>query len=113
MQNSRTQSEGWVQIPISQIDPDYENSDEIPIQSDQMKKWESDNMDWKDIFKKDYFQESFEIDAEKKYEKIDVPDFRNGRSGRFIHDFNTNYTGIIDVTGQRCFVMPLNRKNVL
>ena len=32
---------------------------------------------------------------------------------RFIHDFNTNITGIIDITGNRCFVMPLNRGNVL
>lgn len=59
------------------------------------------------------FQESFEIDDDLKYEKIDVPDFRDGRSGRFIHDFNTNMTGIIDITGHRCFVMPLNRQNVL
>ena len=35
-----------------------------------------------------YFQEEFEIDLEnEKYEKINVPDFRDGRRGRFIHDF--------------------------
>ncbi|CAH0556542.1 unnamed protein product [Brassicogethes aeneus] len=62
-------------------------------------------------FKSPYFQEEFEIDDD--YEKIDVPDFKNGRNGRFIHDFNTNTTGIIDITGNRCFVMPLNRENVL
>jgi len=62
----------------------------------------------------DFFQEEFELDLENQsYEKIDVPDFRNGRSGRFIHDFNTNMTGIIDITGKRCFVMPLNRNVVL
>lgn len=62
----------------------------------------------------DFLQEQFELDLEKEsYEKIDVPDFRDGRSGRFIHDFNTNMTGIIDVTGKRCFVMPLNRHVVL
>lgn len=61
-----------------------------------------------------FLQEEFEIDMENQsYEKINVPDFRNGRSGRFIHDFNTNITGIIDVTGRRCFVMPLNRNLVL
>lgn len=61
------------------------------------------------------FRESFDIDQtdDESYEKIDVPDFRYGRSGRFIHDFNTNITGIIDITGNRCFVMPLNRGNVL
>lgn len=38
---------------------------------------------------KDFFQESFEIDLENEhYEGIDVPDFRGGRQGRFIHDFN-------------------------
>lgn len=61
-----------------------------------------------------YFQEQFELDLEnEKFEKIDVPDFRDGRSGRFIHDFNTNKTCIIDVSEKRCFVMPLNRDRVL
>lgn len=32
------------------------------------------------------------------------------KSARFIHDFSVNITGIIDVEGQRCFVMPLVRK---
>ncbi|VEN62156.1 unnamed protein product [Callosobruchus maculatus] len=49
----------------------------------------------------EFFQENFEIDDDRKYEKIDVPDFRDGRAGRFIHDFNTNITGIIDITGRR------------
>lgn len=34
-----------------------------------------------------YFKERFEIDLEKHYEEVDVPDFRGGRQGRFIHDF--------------------------
>lgn len=67
----------------------------------------------KRLMAKGSFQENFEIDNDQKYEKIDVPDFRDGRSGRFIHDFNTNITGIIDITGHRCFVMPLDRQNVL
>ena len=34
------------------------------------------------------FKERFEIDLEAEdYEQIDVPDFRGGRQGRFIHDF--------------------------
>ena len=38
---------------------------------------------------KSFFKERFEIDLENvQYEKIDVPDFRGGRQGRFIHDFN-------------------------
>ncbi|XP_029178841.1 integral membrane protein 2C [Nylanderia fulva] len=61
-----------------------------------------------------FFKEKFEIDLENEhYEKIDVPDFRGGRQGRFIHDFNINKTGIIDIDGQCCFVMPLNRQRVL
>nr|CAD7431200.1 unnamed protein product [Timema monikensis] len=62
----------------------------------------------------EFFEEKFEIDLENEnFEKIDVPDFRDGRRGRFIHDFNSNKTGIIDLDGQRCFVMPLNRNRVL
>lgn len=48
----------------------------------------------------DYFQENVDIDTVNELEKIDVPNFKNGRTGRFIHDFNTNYTGILDVTGK-------------
>lgn len=60
------------------------------------------------------FKEEFEIDLEfESYEKINVPDFRSGRTGRFIHDFNANKTGIVDLEGHRCFVMPLNRDLVL
>lgn len=58
-----------------------------------------------------FFKERFEI--EDGYEKIDVPDFKEGRRGIFIHDFHTNITGIIDAEGKRCFVMPLDREAVL
>lgn len=61
-----------------------------------------------------FFEEEFDIDIEfENYEKIDVPDFSHGRHGRFIHDFHMNKTGIIDLDGHRCFVMPLNRSLVL
>ncbi|KAF5283761.1 hypothetical protein FQA39_LY17199 [Lamprigera yunnana] len=61
-----------------------------------------------------FIQEEFELDLENQiYEKFNVPDFQNGRSGRFIHDFGTNITSIVDVTGKRCFVMPLNRSLIL
>lgn len=62
----------------------------------------------------DFFHEGFELDLDdERFEKIDVPDFRDGRTGRFIHDFNNNLTGIVDTTGGRCFVMPLDRSKVL
>lgn len=116
IQDAYEKSQGWVRIPIPQGDDDYDVTEEddlsMKVLNDQDLKW-NDNDEWKRILNRDFFQENFEIDAANKYEKIDVPDFRNGRNGRFIHDFNTNYTGIIDVTGGRCFVMPLNRDNVL
>lgn len=60
------------------------------------------------------FQEQFDLDMEfEQYEEIEVPDFSHGRRGRFIHDFAANKTGIVDVEGRRCFVMPLNRSLVL
>jgi len=61
-----------------------------------------------------YFREDFELDLdEQKYAKIEVPDFKNGRMGRFIHEFESNKTAIVDQTSKRCFVMPLDREKVL
>lgn len=58
-----------------------------------------------------YLKEDFEIDD--SYEKISVPDFNGGRHSKFIHDFKVNRTGIVDINGRKCFVMPLNRTEVL
>lgn len=67
-----------------------------------------------DSVKDNFFQEQFDLDLEfDQYEEIEVPDFSHGRRGRFIHDFAANKTGIVDVEGRRCFVMPLNRSLVL
>uniref|UniRef100_U5EU92 Integral membrane protein 2 n=1 Tax=Corethrella appendiculata TaxID=1370023 RepID=U5EU92_9DIPT len=62
-----------------------------------------------------FFKEEFELDLsdDEAYEKIDVPEFRDGRSGRFLHDFNKNQSVIIDKDSKRCFVMPLDQENVL
>lgn len=90
---------GWCSIPY--------DSEPLVSDTDLIGSYKDNSVD-------SFFQEQFELDLDnEKYEKIDVPDFRDGRSGRFIHDFNTNLTGIIDATGKRCFVMPLNRGNVL
>jgi len=35
------------------------------------------------------FDEDFDIDVEKNYASVRVPDFSGGRNGRFIHDFNS------------------------
>ncbi|XP_050438647.1 uncharacterized protein LOC126844469 isoform X2 [Adelges cooleyi] len=59
------------------------------------------------------FKEDFELDLkDDSYEKI-APALPNANSARFIHDFSANVTGIVDVEGKRCFVMPLNRTSVL
>ncbi|XP_050528720.1 uncharacterized protein LOC126898569 [Daktulosphaira vitifoliae] len=59
------------------------------------------------------FKEDFELDLkDDSYEKI-APSLPNANSARFIHDFSANVSGIVDVEGKRCFVMPLNRSSVL
>lgn len=61
-----------------------------------------------------YFREDFELDLDDElFSKIEVPDFKNGRMGRFIHEFDSNKTAIVDQTAKRCFVMPLDRELVL
>lgn len=57
------------------------------------------------------FKESFDLNVgeDHEYSNIYVPEFRDGRVGRFIHDFKSNQTGIVDETKGRCFVMPLDR----
>ncbi|CAK9798587.1 Integral membrane protein 2C [Anthophora plagiata] len=114
---------GWYSIP-------YDNSNKAPYAKDAVhqsliadsdlilksltKATEQEAMEIEKNNIRSFFKERFEIDLENgHYEKIDVPDFRGGRQGRFIHDFNINKTGIIDIDGQCCFVMPLNRQAVL
>lgn len=62
-----------------------------------------------------FFKEEVEINMNEddEYTKINVPDFRDGRSGRFLHDFKFNQSAIIDSDAKRCFVMPLDRETVL
>jgi len=60
-----------------------------------------------------HFEEQVEIDKEfGKYEKIDVPAFEDVRRSSILHDFEKNYTAIVDMDEDRCYVMPLNRKLV-
>lgn len=62
-----------------------------------------------------FFREEFEIGLadDENYSKITVPDFRDGRRGRFLHDFKNNQSSIIDGDSDRCFIMPLDRDTVL
>lgn len=59
----------------------------------------------------DSFNEEFDLDDD--YAKINVPTFRDGRAGRFVHDFKMNQSGIIDLTEKRCFVFPLDRTKII
>ncbi|XP_059617162.1 integral membrane protein 2B [Phlebotomus argentipes] len=62
-----------------------------------------------------FLKEELELDLsdDESYARIDVPDFKNGRPGRFLHDFKFNQSGIIDAENRRCFIMPLDREVVL
>lgn len=62
-----------------------------------------------------FFNEEIELgdSIDESYSKITVPDFRDGRRGRFLHDFRNNQSSIIDKDNNRCFVMPLDRETVL
>jgi len=57
-----------------------------------------------------FFREEAEIrdDADESYADIKIPDFRDGRRGRFIHDYKNNQTTIVDEGAHRCFVYPLD-----
>jgi len=60
-----------------------------------------------------HFEEQVEIDKEfGKYEKIDVPEFEDVRRATVLHDFEKNFTAIVDKDDNRCFILPLNRKLV-
>ncbi|XP_070492377.1 uncharacterized protein [Chironomus tepperi] len=62
-----------------------------------------------------FFKEEFEIkdDEKESYSDIKIPDFREGRRGRFIHDYKNNQTTIVDEEAKRCFVYPLDYTTTL
>jgi integral membrane protein 2B len=62
-----------------------------------------------------FFQEDIEIqdDDSASFADISIPDFKDGRRGRFIHDFKNNLTTIVDHSAKRCFIYPLDRTSVL
>ncbi|KAL7742429.1 hypothetical protein ACLKA6_019060 [Drosophila palustris] len=69
-----------------------------------------------DLVNENFFREEIELDSsddDDGYAKIDVPDFKDGRRGRFMHDFKENQSAIIDTTTNRCFIMPLDRDTTL
>lgn len=61
-----------------------------------------------------HFEEIIEIDtADWKYEKIEVPDFEDAKRAVIMHDFEKNITAIVDNDCRRCFILPLNRSDVI
>lgn len=105
----------WCDVPFKDLDAysSYQ-SKQTAYGSDYLNsELDSSSLEDKDI-PLSSFKEEFDFDLDTDlYEKITVPDFNGGRRGRFIHDFSANKTGIIDLEGRRCFVMPLNRTLVL
>lgn len=59
---------------------------------------------------KNEMKEEFEVNLQKGVEKINLP---AKQSSRFVHDFYSNYTAIVDTGNKRCFVMPLDRNAVV
>lgn len=57
------------------------------------------------------FNEEFELDEDSA--KITIPTFRDGRAGRFVHDFKLNQSGIIDLSEKRCFMYQLDRSQII
>lgn len=59
------------------------------------------------------FTEQFAIDAVREMWATlttpHIPDIRNGHAARFILDFNTNLTAIMDLENSECYLMELNR----
>ncbi|XP_069962451.1 integral membrane protein 2B isoform X3 [Bactrocera oleae] len=88
---------------------------------------EHDELDWRNLFSRftnyngnndlsdDFFREEIDVDMSdsESFARIDVPDFKDGRRGRFMHDFKKNQSAIIDTTANRCFIMPLDRDTTL
>nr|ACO15706.1 Integral membrane protein 2B [Caligus clemensi] len=52
----------------------------------------------------------YELDIEtNSYESLEIPEISQGK---YLHDFKSNKTAIIDPRARRCFVMPLNREEI-
>jgi integral membrane protein 2B len=108
---------GWCNVPY-QAEGRVSLSKNEPIFTiPQLRKIDNDGLSYyygADTTPDAYFREDFELDLDdEKYSKVEVPDFKNGRMGRFIHEFESNKTAIVDQTAKRCFVMPLDREKVL
>ncbi|KAL5005191.1 hypothetical protein ScPMuIL_018647 [Solemya velum] len=58
-----------------------------------------------------YMEEDIEV-SDGKYERIQIPKFDECEDALVLHDFEKNYTAIVDHDDRRCFVMRLDRRLV-
>lgn len=68
-----------------------------------------------EMIKNNWFKEEVEVkdDDIESYADIKIPDFKDGRQGRFIHDYKNNLTTIVDESAKRCFIYPLDYETTL
>lgn len=68
-----------------------------------------------DAIQRKFFREEVEVkdDDTDSYADIRIPDFKDGRRGRFIHDYKNNQTTIVDEDAKRCFIYPLDYETTL
>jgi len=109
-------------LPLQDINRDFNSDYEMSQLSNidlqklesfalNMEKLNEQLINSEDIFS--HFKEEFEMDLkDESYENLN-PILSLNSAVRFIHDFNANVTGILDVEGKQCFVMPLNHTALL
>lgn len=101
-----------IQHFLQQLMAQFKRDMEDPIAENQRMETEMNDFE---TFKNRFFREDVEIkdDEEESYADINIPDFRDGRRGRFIHDYKNNQTTIVDEDAKRCFVYPLDYTTTL
>jgi integral membrane protein 2B len=99
---------------IRQIMAQFHEDMEEPMKEIRQMEADMPRLD-EDSIRNRFFREEFELkdDDEDSYADIKIPDFRDGRRGRFIHDYKNNQTTIVDEEAKRCFVYPLDYTTTL
>lgn len=102
-----------IQHFLQQLMQQFNREMEDPMR--EIRRMEASEMSDLDMLKNRFFREDVEIkdDDDESYADINIPDFRDGRRGRFIHDYKNNQTTIVDEEAKRCFVYPLDYSTTL
>ena len=86
---------GWCSIPYPDASERFEELQHNPDNEDNSGSFDIETL-FSSLHQREreksassyHFDQEFDLDMEfNQYEKIEVPDFSNGRRGRFIHDF--------------------------